>query len=106
MVYNWGRCGERGKTGLQALRRELKEEVGVDLHEPPAILGFYHKQHKKMHDYVIVYVCKSFEKMKVVSREILEEKWFPLNALPHDISPATQRRIEEYLGQRPLSDQW
>ncbi|HUX78136.1 MAG TPA: NUDIX domain-containing protein, partial [Alphaproteobacteria bacterium] len=97
---------EAEKSSLQALTRELKEEVGVILHESPSILGFYHNRHKKLDDYVVVYVCKTFEKIEVVSREILEARWFPLNALPHEITPATQRRIEEYLGQRPLSDVW
>lgn len=104
--YTIGGGVDAGESGLQALKRELKEEVGIDLHESPSILGFYHKRHQKRDDYVIVYVCKEFEKTHVVSKEILESKWFPLNALPHDISPATKRRIEEYLGQRPLSDFW
>lgn len=97
---------DAGESGLQALRRELKEEVGVILHESPSILGFYHKRYEKRDDYIIVYVCKEFERQEVVSKEILEAKWFPLNALPHDISPATKRRIEEYLRLRSLSDVW
>lgn len=97
---------DAGESGLQALRRELKEEVGIDLQESPPILGFYYNYHQKRDDYVIVYICKKFSKKKVVSREILEEEWFLFNELPHDISPGTKRRIEEYLGQRPPSDVW
>lgn len=104
--YTVGGGVELGETGIQALTRELQEEVGIDLCEAPSILGFYHNRSQKRDDYVIVYVCNAFKKREVVSQEILEERWFPLNLLPHDISPATKRRIEEYLGHRPLSDQW
>lgn len=97
---------DAGESGLQALTRELKEEVGVILHESPSILGFFHNRHAKRDDYIVVYVCKAFEKEEVVSEEISEARWFPVNALPHDITPATQRRVEEYLGLRSLSDVW
>ncbi|MBY0293071.1 MAG: NUDIX domain-containing protein [Alphaproteobacteria bacterium] len=97
---------ESGETGLQALRRELQEEVGITLRELPSILGFYYNRTQKRDDYVITYICKEFEKQDVVSIEILEEKWFSLDALPSDISPGTKRRIEEYLGHRSLSDKW
>jgi 8-oxo-dGTP pyrophosphatase MutT (NUDIX family) len=104
--YTIGGGVDAGESGLQALRRELLEEVGVILHESPPILGVYHNRHKKRDDYVIVYVCKKFEKTEVTSNEILEARWFPLNALPPDISPSTKKRIEEYLGLRSLSDVW
>ena len=104
--YTIGGGVKAGESGLQALTRELMEEVGVDLCKSPSILGFYHNQRKGRDDYVIVYVCKEFEKKEVSSKEILEAKWFHLGDLPHDISPATKRRIEEYLGHRPLSDRW
>lgn len=95
-----------GESGLQALKRELMEEVGVTLSAEPSLLGFYHRPHKKRDDYVVVYVCKAFEKKDVSSPEISETRWFPLKDLPHDITPGTKRRIEEYLGHRPLSDVW
>jgi 8-oxo-dGTP pyrophosphatase MutT (NUDIX family) len=97
---------DQGETGLQALKRELKEEVGIELQEEPSILGFYHKNHKKWDDYIILYVCKKFIRTEAYSREISESKWFPLNNLPFDITPSTQKRIEEYLGNSPLSDTW
>ncbi|OJW51282.1 MAG: hypothetical protein BGO67_12685 [Alphaproteobacteria bacterium 41-28] len=104
--YTIGGGVDAGESGLQALIRELKEEVGVILQESPSILGFYHNRYEKRDDYVIVYVCKKFEKEEVTSKEISEARWFPLNALPPDISPSTKRRIEEYLGLRSLSDVW
>ena len=104
--YTIGGGIESGETGLQVLRRELQEEVGITLRELPSILGFYHNYTQKRDDYVITYICKEFEKQDVFSKEILKEKWFSLDDLPSDISPATKRRIEEYLGHRSLSDKW
>jgi len=104
--YTIGGGVEKGESSLQALKRELQEEVGVSLTEPPSLLGFYHNPRKKWDDYVAVYVCKKFIREKVTSPEILEAKWFSLTSLPPDTTPGTLRRIEEYLGSRPLSDRW
>jgi len=105
----WSTIGggvDPGESGLQALKRELMEEVGVQLFGEPSLLGFYHRPHKKRDDYVVVYVCKHFEKKDTSSPEIAEVQWFSLSDLPQDIAPGTKRRIEEYLGHRPLSDVW
>jgi 8-oxo-dGTP pyrophosphatase MutT (NUDIX family) len=95
-----------GETGLQAVIRELQEEVGIETLEEPSLFGFYHNTHQKHDDYVAFYVCTHFKRKGAKSREIEEAKWFPLHALPSDISPGTKRRIEEYLGERPISDRW
>jgi 8-oxo-dGTP pyrophosphatase MutT (NUDIX family) len=96
-----------GESPLQALQRELQEEVGIELKSPPPILSFYYSNKEDRDDYVILYVCTDFIKQEpTTSDEIAEAKWFPLTQLPSDITPATQRRIEEYLDQRPLSDRW
>jgi mutator protein MutT len=97
---------EAGETGLQAIKRELQEEVGVTLLKNHTILGFYYNILNKRDDYVVVYVCTNFKRVDVKSREISEAKWFPLESLPPDITLGTKNRIAEYLGQRPLSDKW
>ncbi|MBY0501104.1 MAG: NUDIX domain-containing protein [Alphaproteobacteria bacterium] len=97
---------EGGETGLQAVKRELKEEVGINLLENPQILGFYYNILNRRDDYIIVYVCTSFKRKNVKSREILEAKWFPLESLPPDITLGTKNRIAEYLGESSLSDKW
>ncbi len=97
---------DRRESGLQALKRELMEEVGVTLNEEPSILGFYHKNHKKWDDYIILYVCKNVTQTPVKSPEIQESCWFSFDKLPVDITPATKRRIQEYLNECSLSDMW
>jgi len=98
---------DAGESPLQALQRELHEEVGIKLKSAPPILGFYYSNKEDRDDYVILYICTDFTTEKpTTSDEIAEAKWFSLTKLPSDITPATQRRIEEYLDQRPSSDVW
>lgn len=104
--YSIGGGVEKGESPLQAAKRELQEEVGIVATQEPVLLGVYHNTREKRDDYIAVYICKGFNKAATSSAEIAEEKWFALNQLPDDISPATKRRIEEYMGQRPVSDKW
>lgn len=104
--YSIGGGVEKGESTLQAAKRELQEEVGISSTQEPVLLGIYHNTREKRDDYIAVYICKNFNKVATSSPEIAEEKWFALDQLPSDISPATKRRIEEYLGQRPISDKW
>lgn len=95
-----------GESPLKAIHRELKEEVGVTLKAPPQLFGVYYSNREKHDDYVILYVGGECEQEEVYSHEILEKQWFALNALPEDVTPATQRRINEFLGKTPISDTW
>lgn len=104
--YSIGGGVEKNESTLDAAKRELREEVGIIVNDTPPLLGIYHNTREKRDDYVAVYICKNFNKVATSSSEIAEEKWFALDQLPNDISPATKRRIEEYLGLRPLSDKW
>lgn len=104
--YTIGGGVEKGETGLEALKRELEEEVGIIIEENPSIFGFYHNTLGKCDDYIILYLCKTFDKKEAQSWEIREARWFPLQELPTDTSPATKRRVAEYLGLKPLSDKW
>jgi 8-oxo-dGTP pyrophosphatase MutT (NUDIX family) len=104
--YTIGGGIDAGESPSDAACRELMEEVGIVTTAPPVLLGVYLATQEKRDDYVAVYVCTEFDKTNIISPEIAEEKWFPLDALPADVSPATRRRIEEYQGLRPLSDRW
>lgn len=104
--YSIGGGVEKGETTLEAVKRELREETGITLTAEPKLLGIYHSTGEKRDDYIAVYICTKFNKAAVSSPEIAEEKWFPIENLPSDISPATKRRIDEYLGKLKLSDKW
>jgi 8-oxo-dGTP pyrophosphatase MutT (NUDIX family) len=95
------------ESPLQGAIRELKEEAGVIAHGPLELLGTYYNVHQGHDDYVSTYICKDFtEEDYICPEEIIEKRWFPLNALPEDISPGCLRRIQEYLKLKPVSDRW
>lgn len=104
---------DRHESPIHAIRRELQEEVGITLHRTPDLLGFYYSNQEKRDDYIAVYSCFDFtQDIKIKpDLEVIDRQWFPLEDLPADTSPATRRRISDYLrrpdfGYHPLSDQW
>ncbi|MBX9704485.1 MAG: NUDIX domain-containing protein [Silvanigrellaceae bacterium] len=104
--YTIGGAVDAGETPQEALKRELKEEVGVSLTGPLELFSAYYSRNERRDDYIIFYISHSNTQEKVSSAEIAEQQWFPLNQLPDDISPATSRRIQEYLGKSEPSEQW
>lgn len=104
--YTIGGAVEKGETPVEAVQRELFEEVGVKCLTLPKLFSVYHNHREKRDDYVVFYLVDKFEKEWVSSDEILDAQWFELQALPHDISPATQRRIDEYIGTRMVDECW
>ena len=97
---------DKGETTLQAVSRELFEEVGLTPLEKPELFGVYHSSQEKRDDYVAFYIVKKFDMTESRSPEIADRQWFSLNNLPEETTPATKRRVEEYLGTREKSDKW
>ena len=97
---------DKGETPLQAVSRELFEEVGLIPLEKPELFGIYHSNQEKRDDYVAFYIVKKFNLTESFSPEIADKQWFPLNNLPKEATPATKRRIEEYSCMREKSDKW
>lgn len=104
--YTVGGAVERGETPLQAIHRELKEEVGVTLKNPPTLFSVYYSKIEKRDDYIVLYVGNDHTQETVYCNEILEQKWFDLDNLPIDATPATKRRIEEYRSHKTISEIW
>jgi ADP-ribose pyrophosphatase YjhB (NUDIX family) len=90
--------GVRRKEPLdEALRRELREEVGVEPTEPPLLLGIYWNFAESKSDYVAVFVVERWRRRPARSIEIAREAFFAPAELPDDVSPAAARRIAEHL---------
>ncbi|ARG97124.1 NUDIX domain-containing protein [Legionella micdadei] len=104
--YTIGGAIEAGETPIQAVQRELWEEAGITCLALPKLFSVYHSNHENRDDYIVLYLVEQFEKKPVRSFEILDEQWFDLKNLPEDISPATKRRIEEYIGNRVIDERW
>ncbi len=93
---------ELGETLLEALRRELKEETGLEVHDIEFI-GFQEfifddAFWKKRHFIFFDYACKTHSTDVELNSESEEYLWVSLeemDSLP--IEPYTQRTIQEYL---------
>jgi 8-oxo-dGTP pyrophosphatase MutT (NUDIX family) len=104
--YTIGGCVEHGESPLNAIHRELKEEVGVTLKNPPTLFSIYYSRQEKRDDYVVLYMASDYTQEDIYSNEILDKQWFDLDDLPADITPATKRRIGECRGHKTISDIW
>jgi len=78
-----------------ALRRELREEVGVEPSEPPRLHGLYWNFAESKSDYVAVFVIERWTRRPAHSIEIADDRFFAPDELPEDTSPAAQRRLAE-----------
>jgi 8-oxo-dGTP pyrophosphatase MutT (NUDIX family) len=99
---------EAGETTLEALERELLEEANVTLTAEPVLHGIFHQPQFSRRDHVLVYVARAYTWAGAhkPNREIAECAFFPLNALPDDMSPGARRRLREILGSTPTAANW
>ncbi len=89
---------KRGESFENAVRREVWEEAGLTV-GTLTLLGLYHSRAEGKNDHVAVFVADDFEgSPRNDSYEIESVEWFPVDRLPTDASPATRRRMAEYLG--------
>jgi 8-oxo-dGTP pyrophosphatase MutT (NUDIX family) len=108
-MHSWFAPGggvERGETLEQAVRREAREEVGATLHDL-RLMGIYTSFKESKSDHVVMFVSTDFDVDGTSDREVEETRWFPLDGLPPDLSPATARRITDFLeGRSPGVGDW
>jgi ADP-ribose pyrophosphatase YjhB (NUDIX family) len=100
---------KRGESAGAALARELAEEAGITDVSVERILGAYHNRGEGKDDYVLVFIVRAADPAQLRPADRLEIEraaWFPLNALPPDVSPATARRLAEYLEGATGTGQW
>lgn len=99
---------EHGETVHQALARELEEEAGVVLTNPPELFGIYSNAVSFPNDHVAFFVARSWHQVRVPepNREIAEHALFPRDALPADIGAGAARRLAEIFAGAPRSPAW
>lgn len=107
----WFLPGGGVKTGeslVDAMTRELGEETGIvpntNSHKVHGVYSSF-LEHKS--DHVVVFVIRDWAPgSSPRSTEIAEVRFVDVNELPSDTSPATQRRIKEFVTGAPVGHRW
>jgi 8-oxo-dGTP pyrophosphatase MutT (NUDIX family) len=99
---------EKGESVYDALSRELTEEVGIALSGRPQLFGLYANFTFFPGDHIALFVVRSWRQLHVPqsNREIREQRFFAIAALPADITGGTRRRLAEVLEEAPPSTSW
>lgn len=98
---------ERGETLNEALTKELSEEGNLEIVGQAELFAVYFNRGTSRRDHVAFYRCTvSQSAPKRADREIVEAAFFPVDALPEGVTPATRRRLDELSGRMPVSQTW
>jgi ADP-ribose pyrophosphatase YjhB (NUDIX family) len=99
---------ETGETAEAALEREVKEECVVALTAPPVLRSVYFNRQSSRRDHVLLYLVTEFTVLaeRRPDREIAEARFFPLDRLPDNATPATLRRLAELFDGAEVSKYW
>lgn len=99
---------EKRETVEAALARELHEEAGVVIDGRPELFGLYANFRVFPGDHIALFLVRNWSQPvpPVPNREIAEQRFFPMDALPGGIQPSTRSRIEEFMGSRPRAEMW
>ena len=99
---------KRGEMFEQALKREILEELDIDINDIQ-LFGVYQNTHQGKIDTVITFLSTTpvdLNKAKL-SNEINRADFFSLDILPTNISPGSRKRIQEYLSDNfPVAKEW
>lgn len=94
------------ESAVQAVVREVKEEVAGSVTKPVKLLGVYYNPKHGWDDYVVLYKLDLANQGKIVDREIAEASWFNVNDLPDDITMSTKKRINEHVFGDQVDELW
>lgn len=83
----------------QAIRREAREEVGANLGEVQ-LFDFDTSVNHGITLHLAVFLCSDFTMTGHSDAEIAEKRFFPLEALPENISPSNRIKIDQYRAKR------
>lgn len=93
--YLPGGLVESGETLEEAVRREAMEEVGATIQDL-ALFGIYTNCEDGRTDHIIVFISKRFSLNGQSDHEIEAVSFYPLNALPENVSTGSKNRVDDY----------
>ena len=106
---------EPGELLGEAAKREVREEAQMRVKAEPELYGVFLNRKYGTSDYVACYIVRDWEWDSddggrpcagSADGEIIDADFFPLNALPEDVSDATQARLKELSGLGDVDGFW
>ncbi|WP_256385221.1 NUDIX domain-containing protein [Cohaesibacter sp. ES.047] len=106
---------ERGELPVVAAKREMEEETGIVCTSNPELWGLFLNDKLMVPDYIACYVVRDWRwgndegvpsTFPSDDGEIIEGRFFRLEALPPDITRATRTRLEEWRQGRESAPFW
>jgi 8-oxo-dGTP pyrophosphatase MutT (NUDIX family) len=88
-----------------AAKREMREELGVIV-TAVSLRSRHSSVAEGKRDEVHLFEARTDGTLHIDGFELSEARFVPLDDLPQTTSPATRRRIEEYLGIREPDGRW
>jgi 8-oxo-dGTP pyrophosphatase MutT (NUDIX family) len=103
-----GGAVDAGESARAAAEREAREEGGLVLDGPPALVGLHFHPTGGRRDHVAVYLARGVRRRDGGrgGPEIAEAGFFDPDGLPPATTPATRARIAEALGRAAPGDRW
>lgn len=104
----WGIPGggvDRGEPPERTVTREMREEVNFQGSETPTFLSLHVRKVLWFTNFVAVYHLRGEIDFKP-NLEIVAAAFFPPDALPADTTPASRKRIAEFLGLEARNLYW
>ena len=91
---------KRRETLDRAVRRELDEEVGIEVTGPMRVLGAYTNLQEGKSDHIVVFVVEAWRRRGENGydndNEIAASGTFAVDEVPETTSPGTRRRLAEW----------
>lgn len=99
---------ERNETIETSVARELEEEAGVILDARPELFSVYANFKAFPSDHIALFVVRNWSQPVVPApnREIAEQVFAPVDALPDGTIAPVHRRLDEILGQAARQEHW
>jgi ADP-ribose pyrophosphatase YjhB (NUDIX family) len=99
---------EKNEPVETALEREINEETGVTLRGPAQLFGVYANFRHFPSDHVALFVIREWDQLEVppANREIAEQGFFAIDALPDGTHRSVVSRLQEVFQGQPRDPLW
>ena len=96
---------EVGEAAINALRRELSEETGLEC-QSATVFDVFHNNSLSKRDHVITYLVDKWQLEPTHKRpqlEISKTGWFTLDKVPQELAPCTEAALKIWLKKFPAA---